>query len=1271
MQLVPSIATLAGNGTAGYSGDGSAAPGAELNSPFGVAMDIAGNVYIADFSNNCIREVIAATGNIETIAGNGVPGYTGDGNAAIGAELNGPYGVAVDKAGNVYIADTGNQRIREVVLATGNIVTIAGNGTPGYNGDGIAAIGAELNGPYGVAVDSAGNLYIADTGNQRVREVVMATGNIGTVAGNGTSGYNGDGIAATGAELNSPRGVAVDSSGNVYIADYNNQRTREVVAATAKIQTVAGNGTSGYNGDGIAATSAELNFPFAVAVDGAGNVYIADTGNQRNREVVSATGKIETVAGTGSLGYSGDGGVATGAKLNGPGGVAVDNAGDAIVVADTNNQRVREVATYTSFPATALGFSSAWQNVNIELISAQPVSNIAVAASLSGAQEYTLEAINGCTVDGVTVNSAGTICTVSIAFTPVWPGVRGVPLMVQAGSGSYITGLTGNGIGPLSALLPGIIGTAAGNGTYGFGGDGDAATSAELSYPESLAVDSASNVYAVDYANNRIREVVATTGQMQTIAGDGTYGYSGDGEAAVNASLNSPSGVAVDSAGNVYIADTYNQRIREVVAESGAIETVAGNGTSGFNGDGAAATSAELNSPSGVAVDSTGNIYIADTGNQRIREVIAATGKIVTIAGNGTGGYNGDGIASTSAKLNNPYGVAVDGAGNIYVADTSNQRIREVLVGTSIIQTIAGNGTSGYSGDGVAATGAELNQPHGVTVDSAGNVYIADSANQRIREVLAGTGTIETAAGNGTVGYSGDNGTATSAELNHPYGVAVDSAGSFYVADTLNSVVRSIHVILSTLNFANTPGGQTSTDSPQTVTVVNSGNALLNITGVSFADDFPEALDAVTDCTDTTTLASGNVCTLSIDFSPLLANMTDFSTPFNELVSLTTNDLNGTDVAQAIFANGTGTLNPATLTSPAPSTVLAGPTVTFTWSTATGATGYGLWLGTTAGGNDLYTFGTPAATSTTVHNLPTNGATIYARLFTYVDFSPAYFDYVFTAATAAALTSPSASTVLAGTTIKFTWSAATGSSGYSFRLGTTQGANNLYASGLTATTFTTVANLPTNGETIYARLYTYFGSSPAYTDYVFTAATAAVLTSPAPTTVFASPVVSFTWSAGAPNASYSFRLGTTQGANNLYASGLTTATSITAINLPSNGATIYGRLYTYYASSQVYADYVFTATTANVATLTSPAPSTGLAGPQVTFTWSAAAGSTGYSFRLGTTKGANNLYASGLTTATSVTPTNLPTNGETIYARLYTYYASSQAYADYVFTAAP
>jgi hypothetical protein len=336
------IATVAGTGVGAYSGDNIPATSAQLYYPSGAALDAAGDVFIADTNSQRVREVVKATGLIVTVAGNGVAGYNGDNIAATAAQLQNPYAVAVDAAGDVFIADLGNNRVREVVKATGLIITVAGTGASGYNGDGIPATSAQLFGPSGVAVDAAGDVFIADQGNGRVREVVKATGLITTVAGTGTWGYNGDNIAATAAELKQPTGVAVDAAGDVFIADFVDYRVREVVKATGLITTVAGTGASGYNGDGIPASSAQLGYPYGVSVDTAGDVFIVDQGNQRVREVVKASGLITTVAGTGTSGYNGDNIAASSAQLNDPYGVSVDAAGD-VFIADRNNQRVREV----------------------------------------------------------------------------------------------------------------------------------------------------------------------------------------------------------------------------------------------------------------------------------------------------------------------------------------------------------------------------------------------------------------------------------------------------------------------------------------------------------------------------------------------------------------------------------------------------------------------------------------------------------------------------------------------------------------------------------------------------------------------------------------------------------------------------------------------------------------------------------------------------------------------------------------------------------------
>ena len=670
-------------------GGNASATAVDLDDPLGVAVDRDGNVYIADTQSERIRRVDAATGIVTTVAGTGDAGYSGDGGAATSAQLDNPRSVAVDGRGTVYIADTMNHCIRQVDASTGVITTVAGTGAQGYSGVGGAATSEQLHLPAGVAIDGLGNLFIADTGNHRIRRVDATTGVITTIAGNGTSGFSGDGGAATSAQLRGPEGLAVDALGTVFIADTQNQRIRRVDAVTGVITTVAGTGIAGHSGDSGAATSAQLDLPLGVGIDGLGTIYIGDTVSARVRKIDATTGIITTVAGNGTLGFGGDGGVATSAELHSNNGVAVDGLGN-LFIADAGNSRIRRVDASTS-----------------------------------------------------------------------------------------------------------IITTFAGTGAQGYSGDGGLATSVHLASPNDVAVDALGNLYIADTANARIQRVDAMTGIITTVAGDGTVAYGGDGGAATAAQLHSPDGVAIDGLGNLYIADAGNARIRRVDAMTGVITTVVGTGTAGYGGDGGMAISAQIANPLGVALDAVGNLYIADFGNSRVRRV-DVTGVITTVAGTGAFAYGGDGGAAISAQINEPSGVAVDGLGNLYIADTNNDRIRRVDV-TAIITTVAGSGASGSGGDGGLATSATLFRPFGVTVDEHGNLYIADTDNSRLRRVDATSNIITTVAGNGTIGAGGDGGVAASAQLDDPSGVAVDGLGTIYIADTGNSRIRRVDATTSVI----------------------------------------------------------------------------------------------------------------------------------------------------------------------------------------------------------------------------------------------------------------------------------------------------------------------------------------------------------------------------------------------------------------------------------------------------------------------------------------
>jgi hypothetical protein len=425
------VATTAGTGTLGYSGDNSAAASATLADPSAAAYDASGNLYLADAQNNVVREILKS-GQITTIAGTGVEGYGGDNAAATSAYLDAPTGVAVDGSGNVYIADSHNHRIRKV--SGGIITTIAGTGAAGYSGDGGAATAAQLSLPTAVAVDSSSNLYIADTNNQRIRRITGTT--ITTIAGDGEELYAGDGAAATSAVLDLPTGVAVDATGNVYIADRHNQRVR-IVSVGGTISTLAGSGAASFSGDGAGATAATLFRPSSVSIDGAGNIYIADTGNQRIRQVSGGT--IATVVGNGQQGSGGDTGPATGAIMNSPRAVVADTSGN-LTIADKLNQRLRTAsAPALTFASAGVGILSTPQPVTLANTGSTPIT----VASIAFTGAFTSAAGGSCSAPAITLVS-GASCTQNVAFLPIASG---------ATTGSVVFG--GTGVVPQSILLSG------------------------------------------------------------------------------------------------------------------------------------------------------------------------------------------------------------------------------------------------------------------------------------------------------------------------------------------------------------------------------------------------------------------------------------------------------------------------------------------------------------------------------------------------------------------------------------------------------------------------------------------------------------------------------------------------------------------------------------------------------------------------------------------------------------------------------------------------
>jgi hypothetical protein len=554
--------------------------------------------------------------------------------------------------------------------------------------------------------------------------------------------------------------------------------------------------------------------------------------------------------------------------------------------------------------------------------------------------------------------NAGATCTVSVVFQPKYPGLRTGAVVVETSNGTLLGSvlLAGLATGPLPLLTPGTINTVAGVfGSVFFAGDGIQATSAPIQLPAGVVADAAGNFYLSDTENFRIRKVTAA-GDISTIAGTGSPGYGGDGGPATQALIDAPAGLALDGAGNLYFADTNNHIIRRIDAFSHVITTVAGtHETHGFSGDGGAATSALLTSPEGIAFDEAGDLFIADTGNNVIREVNAATGFISTFAGTGTAGFNGDGPTATLAQLNSPWSVSVAVAqdGSLYIADLGNNSVRKVTP-SGAISTIAGDGTRGFTGDSGSASTAELNEPTAIAIDPAGNLYIADSENNRVREINASTRVIETICGTGVVASTqtglGDDGPASLATINEPYALYFDQSGNLFIADRLDSLIRRIDGLAVLLKYETIKVGNISP--PQVVDLANDGNADLLLTAPTLVN--AAAPSPPTTCTTGADIPSAGICTIGAEFAP-----TVISDPVTASVlgSITVNSQGSTTATSPVISLSgivlnvtptTVTLTPSTNPSLVGQSVIFTATVTNNGAALTGLTGTITFLNGTA-----------------------------------------------------------------------------------------------------------------------------------------------------------------------------------------------------------------------------------------------------------------------------------------------------------------------------------
>ncbi|MEO8593582.1 MAG: hypothetical protein ABI759_09685 [Candidatus Solibacter sp.] len=640
---------------------------------------------------------------VETVVGSS---RIGDGGPPLAAQFSVIQGVAVDRSGNVYLADTDNHRIRKV--SGGVVTTIAGTGTAGFSGDGKPAVAAQLNLPYGIALDPNGNLFVADFGNHRIRRI-SSDGIITTVAGNGKRASSPDGLPATGSSLLAPRNVAVDGAGNLYVAEFEGHRVRRLTP-DGRFATVAGTGASGWSGDGKAAYLAQVSYPAGMAFDRAGALYMADSGNNAVRKIY-ADGSIGTVLGrnTATLLYT-------------PLSVAVDPAG-TIFVGDSTFI-VRAFTTAGKWLAYAGTGEPAFSGDAKPATSAALISINDLAADTSG---------NLLIADGVRVrrvDPVGMIATVAgdgFAHSVGDGGAASEALLHLPASltldsmGNLFVADTGTQ--RVRQVHDGQIATLAGTGT---------ASSAGVNNPMGVAVDHAGNLLVADTYNHRILAVTAAK-SVRLLAGTGKPGASPEGTPPLSAMLLSPRAVCVDRTGNVYIVDSGNHRVLRLTP-GGVLQTAAGNGSKGSAGDEGPARLAQLNTPSACTTDTVGNLFVADTANHAIRR-INTIGVIATVAGSGAEGWAGDEGAATAASLSLPRGVAVDDDGDIFIGDTGNHRIRMVTP-DGTIHSIAGTGANGLAGDGGPARAGLLNGPQGVFLDGAGNLYFADTGNHRIRRLV-------------------------------------------------------------------------------------------------------------------------------------------------------------------------------------------------------------------------------------------------------------------------------------------------------------------------------------------------------------------------------------------------------------------------------------------------------------------------------------------------------------------------------------------------------
>ncbi len=925
------ISIFAGDSLVGNGGTGTATA-TSIGAPWGVRTDGAGDVFFSDVVYNVIREV-NTSGIMSTVAGNGTAGYAGDGGAATTAELNDPTGIYVDNSGNLFIADSKNAVIRKV-NSSGIISTFAGDGTAGSAGNGGQAVAAELDKPFGVSEDSSGNVYIADYNAYCVRDV-SATGVISTYAGTcGTSGNTVEGRSPSSVLLEGPSQVVFDPSGNLYINDYAGEQIDEVVGAstgiapstptisnlptsaavgasfTATVSTnsngvtsVASNSTSvcTVGANGLTVTDVGAGTCSLTASVAASSTYAAATGTPQTFTVGPVTPSTPTISNLPTSAAVGASFTAT-VSTNSNGVTSVASNSTSVCTVGANGLTVTDVgagtcsltasvaasSTYAAATGTPQTFTVGPVTPSTPTISNLPTSaavgasfTATVSTNSNGVTSVASNSTSVCTVgaNGLTVTDVGAgTCslTASVAasstyaaatgtpqtftvgpVTPSTPTISNLPTSAAVGASFTATVSTNsNGVTSVASNSTSVCTVGANGLTVTDVGAGTCSLTASVA---------ASSTYAAATGTPQTFTVGPVTHTISLFAGNGnqaTRGPAGNGGKATAAEFYHNSDVAFSASGTAYIADMKDCQVRQVV--NGVISAFAGVGTcvnggnagvntlSGMGGQAAAAT---IGMPTGVAVDSSGNVYIAvcvdytgtGPGCQQGNVLKVSTSGVISIfAGDSLVGNGGTGTA-TATSIGAPWGVRTDGAGDVFFSDVVYNVIREVNT-SGIMSTVAGNGTAGYAGDGGAATTAELNDPTGIYVDNSGNLFIADSKNAVIRKVNS-SGIISTFAGDGTAGSAGNGGQAVAAELDKPFGVSEDSSGNVYIADYNAYCVRDVSatgVISTYAGTCGTSGNTVEGRSPSSVLLEGPSQVVFDPSGNLYINDYAgEQIDEV------------------------------------------------------------------------------------------------------------------------------------------------------------------------------------------------------------------------------------------------------------------------------------------------------------------------------------------------------------------------------------------------------------------------------------------